>query len=1009
MPTPLFKQGESVLLRSTKDQGRVEAAPLLDGGEYWYRVRFARRIENVVEEDLEPLGSEETTLQTLVREGRWGRMQAFRSSLAVERLTHANQNTLYSYRAQRILFEAFQYKPLLKVLESPDRRVLIADEVGLGKTIETGLILTELEARQPIDRILIVCPSRLREKWRNEMSRKFGQEFDLMGRAELSEFLDRLGRNYGRGRLRAVVSVQTMRNTELRERFLAEAGGVGLLVMDEAHHARNPSSLTSEMLRNLCEVADAVLLLTATPLHLNSRDLFTLLQALRPVEFNEPMVFDQRLRRFESIHEAALLVRAQQLGEARKILARLFIEGVQEGDRDPIAVQLLADSAERPADKRGWVELERRVQDLHPLASIITRTRKRDVQEHAAVRNAMVCECVWTDEEDAVYRRLVAGSSKRGWINRPMTLGQIQRARQAASCLPAALAATGAVATTDDTATEQTDLLPSESGAKEEDDAPPPIPLSLSEDSKLNKLLEILTLIDQKEPGEKVLVFTYFVGTSHYLVEQLERAGFPSLRIAGDVPSDPKRPKMDERGKRMDRFRDDPSIRVLVSTEVGSEGLDFQFCHHLVNYDLPWNPMVVEQRIGRIDRFGQKSKRVNIFNLVVEGTVEDVILLRLYNRIGIFERSIGQLEAILGESVSKLQADYVGGRLTPEEAAKRVEEAARAIEQRRRYLEELEKGAGRLLGHEDYLRDQLRRVGHLGRYVGERAMLAIIQAFLAAQHPSSRLKEEPAGLFRLRLTEALSQDIQRQCAPQQAWIPRLSDGMFSFCFDGERAFQSPGVDLVNARHPFLLAAVEAVRAQLENIHARIAKGRLVLKEGEDMEVPSGTYFLLVWRHTITGIRARRLLETVAWDEDRRALLPAEASERLLHLVQEQGIEWDTAIADRPLDQAAWDVMESEARRRSQALRQAENSENQALYLRRRDLLGAEHEHDRRIKEERLATARARGRTRVLPAMEAQIANASARFNERLKELESLKEASCRLSDPIAACMVEVRR
>jgi hypothetical protein len=233
--------------------------------------------------------------------------------------------------------------------------------------------------------------------------------------------------------------------------------------------------------------------------------------------------------------------------------------------------------------------------------------------------------------------------------------------------------------------------------------------------------------------------------------------------------------------------------------------------------------------------------------------------------------------------------------------------------------------------------------------------------------------------------------------------------MFSFCFDGERAFQSPGVDLVNARHPFMLAAVEAVRAQLENIHARTAKGLLVLKEGEDLEVPSGTYFLLVWRHTITGIRARRLLETVAWDEGSRTLLPPEASERLLHLVQERGVEWDAAVVDRPLDQAAWDVMESESRRRSQALRQAESSENQALYLRRRDLLRAEHEHDRRIKEERLATSRARGRTRVLPAMQAQIANASARFSERLKELEGLKEASCRLSDPLAACMVEVRR
>lgn len=1008
MPEPLFRQGESVLLSESREQGRVEAPPRLDGGEYWYRVRFVKRIENVVEEDLEALGPEETTLQSLAADGRWGRMQAFRCSLAVERLTHANQNTLYAYRAQRVLFEAFQYKPLLRVLESPDRRVLIADEVGLGKTIETGLILTELEARQPIDRALIVCPSRLREKWRNEMSRKFGQEFDVMGRAELSEFLDRLGRTEGRGRLRAIVSMQTMRNGDLRERFLAEAGGVGLLIMDEAHHARNPSSLTSRMLHELCEDAHAVLLLTATPLHLDSRDLFNLLQALRPAEFNEPRVFDQRLRHFEPVHEAALLVRAQQLDEARGILSGLFLDGVPEDDRDPKAAQVILDAERPPADRRGWVELERRVQDLHPLSSVITRTRKRDVQEHAAYREAKVYRCEWTEEEDAAYRRLVAGASKLGWIDRPMTLGQIQRARQAASCLPAALAATQPAATTDDAATEQTDLPPSETGAKDGADAPPPAG-TLDEDSKFRTLLEILRLIDEKEPGEKVLLFTYFLGTSRYLAERLERAGFPCLRIAGDVPSDPKRPDKDERGRRMDRFREDPGVRVLVSTEVGSEGLDFQFCHHLVNYDLPWNPMVVEQRIGRIDRFGQKSDRVNIFNLVVEGTVEDLILEKLYSRIGIFERSIGQLEAILGESVSQLQADYVGGRLTPEQAERRVDEAARAIEQRRQHLEELEKGAGRLLGHEDYLREQLRRVGHLGRYVGERAMLAVILNFLSARHPSSRLKEEQSGLYRLRLTDDLRQEVQRHCPPQQSWIPRTADGTFAFCFDGELAFQTPGVELVNARHPFLLAAVEAVRAQLENAHARTAKGLLVLPEGEDVEIASGVYFVVVWCHTIAGIRARRLLETVAWDAGARVLLSAEASERLLHLIQERGVEWDPATAERRLDAETWAALESEAKGRSRALRLAESGENQALYLRRRDLLRAEYEHDRRIKADRLATARARGRTRVLPAMEAQIANAAARFDEKLKELERLKEASCRLSDPIAACLVEVRR
>jgi ERCC4-related helicase len=164
-------------------------------------------------------------------------------------------------------------------------------------------------------------------------------------------------------------------------------------------------------------------------------------------------------------------------------------------------------------------------------------------------------------------------------------------------------------------------------------------------DSKFEKLLTILLAIEEEEEGAKVLIFTYFVGTSKYLTERLSEKGIATLRIAGDVPSDPHRPEHDQRGARIRQFQHDPAIRVLVSTEVGSEGLDFQFCHHVVNYDLPWNPMVVEQRMGRIDRYGQESPWIQIHNLVVNGTVEERILVRLYRRIGIFEKSIGDLEA----------------------------------------------------------------------------------------------------------------------------------------------------------------------------------------------------------------------------------------------------------------------------------------------------------------------------------------------------------------------------
>ena len=102
-----FKAGDTVLLRTTRDAGRVESGSL-DGGEYWYRVRFEKRVDNVVEDDLEPLPDSDESLESLAAKGKWGKIQAFRSALVVERITNANQSTVYAFRAQRILFEAFQ-------------------------------------------------------------------------------------------------------------------------------------------------------------------------------------------------------------------------------------------------------------------------------------------------------------------------------------------------------------------------------------------------------------------------------------------------------------------------------------------------------------------------------------------------------------------------------------------------------------------------------------------------------------------------------------------------------------------------------------------------------------------------------------------------------------------------------------------------------------------------------------------------------------------------------------
>jgi len=1010
-----FRSGDAVILRTTMEMGKVVAQPVLDGGEYWYRVQFVQRVENVVEEDLDGLTEDYTTLERLAQTGRWGTLQAFRCALAVERIRNTNRTTVYTYRAQRILFEPYQYKPLLKVLDSPDRRLLIADEVGLGKTIEAGLILTELEAREYLDKVLIVCPSRLRDKWREELNRKFNQDFEIYTSQTLREYIARASESPERSRLRGIISIQTLRNEDLSDLLEAKVGYLDVVVVDEAHHGRNPGTQTAELLQALGRIGGTVLFLTATPLQLSTRDLFTLLHALRPTEFRDPNVFDEMLRGHSGVHRASAMVRsakAEHLPRAAEELSAVF---ARNGEiPDPLAAGVVRDlRTQVPADRRAWVELERRIQDLHPLASILTRTRKREVQENAPTRRAAVFRCQWTEEEDQAYQALVAGSTRRGWIGERLTLGQIQRARQAASSIHAAiLSSLGAsIACVDDEASEITDILPSEAGGVGNVDATErPLPALPQHDSKFEKLLELLRAAWEEDEKAKILIFTFFVGTAKYVAERLNRAGYPALWIAGEVTSDPRHPDRDERGRRLHLFAKDKQIRALVSTEVGSEGLDFQFCHHLVNYDLPWNPMVVEQRIGRIDRYGQKAKVIHIHNLVADGTVEDRILLRLYERIGIFRESIGELEIILGDTMRELRRDYISGQLTPQEAERRVDEAAHAINNRRIQFEQLQRSVGELFGHEGFIRAEMERVGRLGRYLAEQSILAILRAYLESYHPEVRIWEEGTGVYGLHLTDALDGDIRQACSPGQIWLHRAKDGRLLFTTDGAVAFEQPEIELINASHPLLRAAVTAITPRLSHPAALVGQATVEVVPGQESEISEGIYFVIVVAHEVTGIQKRRDLDEIVWSTEKAGFVEPEVGERLLHLVMERGHEWTYTQSTPCLPQEVWDCMMSEARTRNRAIRQQKAQENEALYARRRAVIEAEHAHAQRQIETRLATARARGRPdSVLALFEAQLQKAELRYHERVSALEDDRHVSTRLSDPVAVCVVSVRR
>jgi SNF2 family DNA or RNA helicase len=210
--SPKFRPGDQVRVCSERDRlGVVWQEGRLLGGEFWYSVLFGAERQTLPESNLEPYLAERDP-DSLLAEGVFGTRETFAKCVTFRKLQQPLKNALYAFRAARTQFHPHQYKPLLKFLDSPRHRLLIADEVGLGKTIEAGYILQELKARGHgnLRRILIVCPSALCRKWQDELQRRFDEEFAILNAQGFREFLGRVERKGDRAELRAICSTDLL-------------------------------------------------------------------------------------------------------------------------------------------------------------------------------------------------------------------------------------------------------------------------------------------------------------------------------------------------------------------------------------------------------------------------------------------------------------------------------------------------------------------------------------------------------------------------------------------------------------------------------------------------------------------------------------------------------------------------------------------------------------------------------------------------------------------------------
>lgn len=615
----------------------------------------------------------------------------FRNALTKRRLEHPLTDQFLSYRASRTDLYYHQFLPVKKMLESSDQRLLIADEVGTGKTISAGLIWAELESRAAhgLDNVLIVCPKSLLEKWRDEMLQRFDFRLEILTPDSLRQALVALKRDgiFPPRFAKSVVNLELLRSEGNLENLSESSITWDLAIFDEAHHLRNPETLSHKLATLVCERSTSAVFLTATPLQTGLYDIVHLMEALGVDVAEDPDLLEEQMVWDMDMNDWIRLVRNRLpnwQGAANQALQQLEASGGKERPGWGQFKRLVSESNLDERSQRTIVV--QAAKDLQTLSPYMTRTLRSDVDENRPAREAVTRPVKFSGEEEAFYQEVSSVCAERAEAgDLPTAFVTQMPERRTSSCLPAMVSEIlGGYEDEDEedrarfTRSELARLLPLAEAARQ------------SKDLKLEMLCETLKSAFGDLNTDRAIIFSTFRGTLRYLADELPKRGYSLELMYGPTPARDEdcRPGQKSRQRIEAEFRRG-EFKVLLASEVAGEGLDFEHCHVLINYDLPWNPMRVEQRIGRCDRIGQRSDKVYIRNLVSVGTIEERILSRLYERLGIFERALGDMEVILGEQISAFGQDMFSRGLSRDEEEERIERISQIAENLARQREEV--------------------------------------------------------------------------------------------------------------------------------------------------------------------------------------------------------------------------------------------------------------------------------------------------------------------------------
>jgi SNF2 family DNA or RNA helicase len=464
--------------------------------------------------------------------------------------------------AQGVTLYPHQVNTVKTVLRQMHGRALLCDEVGLGKTVEAGLIALEYILRGLVQRILILTPPSLVNQWQEEMTQKFNQDFITSDSDKFASAGEEAWSRFPN----IIASIDLAKRAGRIEKVTKTR--FDLVIVDEAHRLRRRNTASWKLVNELDK--KYILLLTATPVQNNLDELFNLITLLRPGQLKTATEFHKKY--------------------------------IDRGDHlKPQHVDQL--------------KLQ--------VNQVMVRNRRSSTGINFTRRKAQIISTEMTPDEDRLYRQVT------GIVRQFYPQNQMPLSRFALSTLQMEMGSSSRA------------ILPTVERLLQNKPAPEQqlclqevweTSRGLTQSAKMAALHKTLESLG----NEKIVIFTHYLATLHWIKENLRE--YPLAVYHGGLTSR-------EKDESIEFFRRD--ARILLSTDSGGEGRNLQFCHILFNFDLPWNPMRIEQRIGRLSRIGQE-KDVYIFNLSSRNTVEDRILEILDRKINMFELVVGELDLILG-------------------------------------------------------------------------------------------------------------------------------------------------------------------------------------------------------------------------------------------------------------------------------------------------------------------------------------------------------------------------